>query len=221
MGQQVQTAAAGPGFPAYSVAERTADAGVHAASLVLGAIAATWLVRTQGPPLQHVGLTVYAAGMLTMLMASAAYNLAAPGRLKEELRRIDHAAIFAAIAGTYTPLLLTRLGGPAALVACAAVWLCAGAGALLKLVAPRRWERVGLGLCLALGWAWLPAAGPLAQLLQVRTAALMLAGMLLYTVGAGVHAVGRMPFHNALWHALVLAAAATHFGAIATELALL
>src|SRR5271167_3177712 len=46
---------------------------------------------------------LYSVCLLTMLGCSAAYNLASNARRPEFLRRLDHAAIFLMIAGTYTP----------------------------------------------------------------------------------------------------------------------
>jgi hemolysin III len=43
---------------------------------------------------------------------------------------------------------------------------------------------------------------------------MLLAGGILYTAGVAFHLWERLPYHNAIWHALVLAASACHFAAV-------
>lgn len=209
-------------FPTYRRDERAADAAVHAAGLLAVPFAGAWLLL--GLPdgagvWTTLAIGAYALGMAGMVAASAAYNLAPPGPGKERLRRLDHAMVFAAIAGTYTPLLALRLPDPAGAALCAAVWAVALAGIWLKLAAPRRRERLGLALYLGLGWVGLPALPWLAGALRPDTGWWVLAGGLLYTAGVGFHLAARLRFHNAAWHAFVLAAAACHWRAMWLEFA--
>ena len=106
-----------------------------------------------------VSVAIYGAGLLGMIGASALYNLAAPSRRKELLRRLDHAAIFLMIAGTYTPFTLVRMGGDWGLGIAIFVWLAAVAGIALKLLYPRRLEGLSILLYLAIGWAILVGSG--------------------------------------------------------------
>lgn len=211
------------GFPLYSLAERRADLAVHLLG-VAGALAGGgWLLL--GPGLaQEAGtqlaLLVYVLGLLGGLGASAAYNLAPIGRGKELLRRLDHAMIYLLIAASYTPFAFLRIAPPLGPGLGLGVWAAALAGVVLKLRFPRRWERLGLALYLAMGWALLPAIGPLVEAVEARTLWLLIGGGLVYTAGTLFHAWRRLPFHNAIWHALVLAAAALHFLAVALEIAL-
>lgn len=206
-------------FPDYRLAERAADCFVHAIGVASSVVAGVWLLTIA--PLADAGsrwpLAAYVAGVVGMLAASAAYNGFRPGPTKEWLRRIDHAVIFAAIAGTYTPLLALRAPAFIGDALCAAIWLAAAAGAGLKLLAPRRYERLGLACYLGLGWAGLPAGALLAETLKSETIGLIVIGGLIYTLGVGVHLLTQLRYHNALWHALVLAAAGCHFIAMLGE----
>ena len=71
---------------------------------------------------------VYCAGLVAMICASAAYNLAPHGPTRGVLRRLDHAAIFIMIAATYTPFAVNRLEPPYGPVVLAVVWLAATVG---------------------------------------------------------------------------------------------
>ncbi|MDE1148709.1 MAG: hemolysin III family protein [Azospirillaceae bacterium] len=193
---------------------------IHMAGLALALTAGFMLLSahslSEGWPSGALG--VYVACMVVMLAASAAYNLSAPGPAKAWLRRVDHAAIFAAIAGTYTPL-LARLPAPYAALLSAGVWALALAGITLKLAAPGRHERLGLLCYIGLGWIGLPVFPMLAAALRSTTPPLIGLGAVLYTVGAGVQLMTRLRYHNAVWHILVLLAAGCHFLAIQTEFA--
>lgn len=208
-------------FPDYGRGERAADAVVHAVGVASGFSAGAWLLAVA--PLSNAEargpLAVYIVGIVCMLAASATYNAFQAGPIKEWLRRIDHAVIFAAIAGTYTPLLILRMPKEIGVALCAVVWLAATAGAALKLMAPRRYERLGLACYLALGWVGLPAGALLAETLKPDTLRLIIIGGVIYTVGVGAHLLTRLRYHNALWHALVLAAAGCHFMAMFIEFA--
>ncbi|MFS2011302.1 hemolysin III family protein [Azospirillum sp. CT11-132] len=203
-------------FPVYSAAERRADAAVHAIGVTAGVAGFVWLLNAgvfSGAVPVHtaLALVIYGLGLVGMLTASAAYNLAPPGLGKALLRRIDHAMIFVMIAGTYTPFTLglgqgIGLGG--------AVWGGAAVGATLKLRFPGRFNRLGLALYLGLGWAVVTALEPLGTALSTPALWLLIAGGLVYTIGVVFHLMERMPYNNAVWHLLVLAAASCHFAAI-------
>jgi hemolysin III len=202
---------------AYRRSERTADAVVHAAGLSLGPLACLALALAA---LDRAGLrltlalVLYGAGLMAMLVFSAAYNLAAPGPLKAVLRRLDHAAIFTMIAGTYTPVMLLAIDRPWGTALLAAVWAGALCGAAVKLLRPAGLERVSVAAYLALGWAVIPAIGPVARALPALDLALLIAGGLLYSVGTVFHLWQRLPYHDAAWHGFVLGGAACHYAVI-------
>jgi hemolysin III len=191
--------------------------------LVAASIAVIWLFVQAWPVItteRIVTGSIYSFGLLGMLSASALYNLARAGRLKSIFRRLDHAMIFVMIAGTYTPLSITALAPHLGIPLCIAIWAVAAAGIVLTLARPNRYERLGLGLYLAMGWMVLPLVPALIGVLPAATMLLILAGALLYSFGAFVHTRHSLPFHNPLWHAMVLAAAALHLVALEQVIAL-
>ena len=133
--------------PSYRRGERIADRCVHYAGLVAGPVGAVVLVVAAAErerALTIVSVAIYGVGLLGMLGASALYNLAEPSRRKEWFRRLDHAAIFLMIAGSYTPFTLVRMGGGWGLGIAIFVWLVAVTGIALKLLYPRRLERLSI-----------------------------------------------------------------------------
>lgn len=204
-------------FPAYSRGERLADGCVHVAGLIAGVIAVTSLTAValhRGDAVSILALTLYGGGLLAMLGCSALYNMAGPSPRKEWFRRLDHAAIFVMIAGTYTPFALIELGDAPGWRLFALVWVTAAAGVAMKLFFPRRLERVSVALYLLFGWGILATSDTLLAALPAPAILLLAAGGLVYSVGVLFHLRRGWPYHNALWHALVLVAAACHYAAI-------
>ena len=196
--------------------ELIADRVVHVVGIGLGIAAAVVLVLVtaiDGGPGDLVPILIYAFGLLAMLGCSAAYNVFHTSMRRGWLRRFDHAAIFAMIAGTYTPF-TTRLAGSWAAGLTAAIWAIAAAGIVLKLWQPRRIETISIVLYLALGWIGLAALGPFLAALDGRTLALLALGGIVYTAGVVFHLWQRLPYQNAIWHGFVLVAASVHYVAV-------
>jgi len=200
--------------------ELLADVAVHALGLALGAagVAAMLVVVARSSAYgQMLPVAVYLAGLLAMLGCSALYSIWRSCRWRDWLRRLDHAAIFVMIAGTYTPLGL-RLPSGWALGLTAGVWTAALAGVAVKLFQPSRVEALSVALYLALGWVGVIAIEPLLASLDGTTLVLLLAGGVIYSVGVVFHLASRWPYARALWHSFVVVAAATHYAAITTLL---
>ena len=209
-------------FPRHTAAERRADAAVHALGLTLGAAGCAALAAVALPGadlLRLVAIGAYAAGLLAMLGCSALYNLTADGPRKRLFRRLDHAAIFLMIAGTYTPFALVAVGGGLGAGLLALVWTVAAGGTAVEMLGLGRHDGLSVAAYLLLGWSVLPALGPLSAALPPPGLALLVAGGVLYSAGVVFHLWARLPYHNAVWHGFVLAAAACHYAAVLRALA--
>ena len=210
-------------FPRYSADELRADAVVHVVGVTASLAAATALVAiaaSHGQALPIISLVVYGVGLVAVFALSAGYNLARRPGWKEALRRFDHAAIFVMIAGTYTPFAMVAIGGAWGLALLSVVWSVAVAGIALKLLLPRRLERTAIALYLAQGWTILAAVGPLIEAVSTPVMILLAVGGGLYTLGVVFHLSRRLPYHNAIWHGLVLTAAGCHYVAVLDAVAL-
>ena len=195
---------------------RRADAVVHILGVPLGVIAAAVLLgRAALAPdtgaLTWLSLLLYAATLVAMLVFSAAYNMTRAEHRIERLRAIDHATIFLLIAGTYTPFMLVAVGGAWGTGFTAFVWACALAGAALKILYPRRLERLSIALYLLLGWSVVMTLNTLIDSVAPGPLWLLLAGGVTYTAGVGVYVLKHVTYHKALWHLFVLIAAGLHY----------
>lgn len=207
---------ADPPFPSYTKLEHLADVCVHAVSLLFGAAATSLLLFGaigKRPASDIAGLIVYCVGLIGMFAASAAYNLVSRHDIKEILRRLDHAAIFVMIAGSYTPFALV-VGGITGHAMLAAVWAIAAVGVFGKLRFPRRLDKFSVLLYLGQGWIVLFALDSIMASLPSQALWLLIAGGIVYTLGIPFHLMDRMRFHNVIWHLFVLGGAACQFVAI-------
>jgi hemolysin III len=210
----------GPHYP--RPIERSADRWVHVVGLAGGALGGVTLLGLSlgfGRLGQAAAVGVYATCLVLMFLASAAYNLAS-ARRRPLLRRLDHAAIFLMIAGSYTPFTTQRLTGAWAWGMTLSVWVLALGAAAGKLFAPGLGKRVWILLYLALGWIAVVAIKPLLAGVSALAMILLLAGGLVYSLGVIVYLKKDLPFRRAIWHGFVTAAAATHFAAILTGVVL-
>jgi hemolysin III len=201
----------------YDRAELIADGIVHAVGITLGLVAATTLIvltAVYASALDILAVSVYVAGLLAMLVLSATYNLWPVSRAKWVLRRFDHSAIYLLIAATYTPFITGLKPSVFTTVLLVAVWCVAVVGMVMKLAWPGRFDRLAVGLYLALGWSGLMLYDRVASALPNVAVWLVLAGGALYSLGVIFHAWRRLRFQNVIWHCFVLLGAACHYTAV-------
>jgi hemolysin III len=201
----------------YDRAELIADGVVHAVGVCFGLIAATVLIvltAVYASPVDVAVVSVYVAGLLAMLVLSATYNLWPVSRAKWVLRRFDHSAIYLLIAATYTPFIMELKDSYFAIALLIGVWCVAIVGIVLKLVLPGRFDRVAVGLYLAMGWSGMMLYDAVVKALPAVALGFIVAGGVLYSLGVVFHAWQRLRFQNVIWHCFVLLGAACHYTAI-------
>jgi hemolysin III len=188
-----------------------------AAGVVLVTLAPTWPAR--------LAAAVYGVAGAALFGVSAAYHRSPPGsRRRGLLARLDHVSILLMIAGTYTPLVVLALRGWTRVSVLAVIWGVAVAGILGRLIWRTSWRPAPRWLItsvfIALGWV---AVFVLPQLLRGAGAlvlALILAGGIMYSLGAVVYARKRpdpsprwFGFHE-VFHAATILAYLTQYAAV-------
>jgi hemolysin III len=142
--------------------------------------------------------------------------LTRPSAARRVLRRLDEAAIFLMIAGSYTPFLIKLLESPYDLAVTAMVWSIAIIGVIGKLFITGLSDRFWCYVYVAFGWLAVILIGPAVTGLPMAVAFLTAAGGLVYSAGVLFFLKETLPFRRAIWHCFVLAGAALHFAAVAT-----
>jgi hemolysin III len=193
----------------------------HLAGAVLSVAALVvlvWLAISARDARQLVAFTIFGISQIALFTASALYHslpLSPAGVAR--LRRIDHMMVFVLIAGTYTPICLVALRGGWGWSLFGVVWGIALGGLIIK----TRWMHapkwLSTALYLAMGWAVIVAAPVLFDRLPIGAVSWLLAGGIIYSVGAVIYALKRPNLipgvfdAHALWHLFVLAGSACFF----------
>lgn len=204
-------------------AERDADWWVHAVGLafaVVGGLVLLGWSLWRGDFGQAAATSLYALCLIAMLSASAAYNLTRPSRARRLLRRLDEAAIFLLIAGSYTPFTTQRFEGAWSIGMTALVWSIAISGALGKIFLPRVSEKFWCGVYVAFGWLAVAAIQPMISGVPFSALVLLAVGGLVYTVGVLFFLNYALPFRRAVWHGFVVVGASVHYAAVMTGVVL-
>jgi hemolysin III len=199
--------------------EHAADLGVHLVGLlgaVIGGGVLFYWAAAKGGASVALATALYALCLMVMLACSAAYNLTRPSPARRMLRRLDEAAIFLMIAGSYTPFLVHLYEPPWSGLNIGLVWVIALAGAAGKLFAPQISDRAWCAIYIAFGWLAVALIGPFAPDMPLNVIVLLAAGGLVYTVGVLFYLSHALPFRRAIWHGFVLVGAGLHFAAVAT-----
>lgn len=197
---------------------------LHAVAAPLAVIGGLALILVADSPAMRVAVAVFVATSVALFATSATYHMGdwAAGT-KAWLRRADHSNIFLIIAGTYTPLSLLLLPPDQARTLLIIVWSGAIAGLLIGNFWPTAPRWVNAPIYLALGWAavfYLPGFSSAGSIIL----GLIVAGGLMYTIGAVVYAT-KWPqisqawfgFHE-MFHSFTIAGFTAHFAAVALAL---
>jgi len=157
-----------------------------AGAMVFALLSIILLQRGRGDFGRMASLSVFAFSSVLLLSLSGVYHLLSPGTAgREVLQRLDHAAIFVLIAGSFTPVHAILFRGAWRWGMLAGIWAAAITGLVLKTVffatLP---EWLGLLMYLGLGWMGVISALALGRRHGWRSVQLLVWGALAYTAGA-------------------------------------
>jgi hemolysin III len=179
------------------------------------------LIVGWGTPAKVVSLIIYGVSLIFLFSASATYHMVrVKDKALEIFRKIDHAAIYFLIAGTYTPFCINAFAGFWKWGILIIIWSLAliGIGVKVFIIRVPRW--LNAGIYLAMGWLCVGASGQLLAALPAWVLTWLIIGGVIYTLGAIVYITkifnfvpGVFGFHE-VWHIFVLLAAAAHFVAV-------
>jgi hemolysin III len=210
----VNTSTRGADRP-QTLGEEIANAVTHGLGFLLAVASMpilVWQANRQGSAIDVVAAAVFAGTMMLLYGVSALYHALPAGAAKRWFQRLDHAAIYLFIAGSYTPFTLGVLGGPWGFSLFGVVWAAAAFGVAVKLLNRLRHPWVSTGLYLAMGWVAVVAVQPMLERMPAAGLAWLVAGGLSYTLGAVVFLLdNRVRYAHAVWHLFVLGGSVCHF----------
>ncbi|HET7144816.1 MAG TPA: hemolysin III family protein [Anaerolineales bacterium] len=179
------------------------------------------LIVGWGAPAKVASLIIYGTSLIFLFSASATYHMV---KVKDKVlvtfRKIDHAAIYFLIAGTYTPFCINAFTGFWKWGMLIIIWSLAIIGIGFKVIFIRAPRWLNTVIYLLMGWLCVGASGQLLAALPVWVLAWLIIGGIIYTLGAIIYITkifdfvpGVFGFHE-VWHIFVLLAAAAHYIAV-------
>ena len=181
----------------------TVSHGVGALLAAAGAVPLVIKAALSGSAQAVVGVSLYAASLILLYVASTVYHGVTAPTAKRRLQVLDHCSIFLLILGTYIPLALLTLGGQLGWILIGINSLLAVVGIALKIIDLNRFNKVSLVLYAAMGWLVFPAVRTVTQVLPAAGFLLLLSGGIAYTLGIAFYTSKRHYMHF-VFHIFVL-----------------
>ncbi|MEP0803937.1 MAG: hemolysin III family protein [Chloroflexota bacterium] len=190
------------------------------AALALAGLIALLIVGWDTPA-KVISLAIYGISLIAMFSASATYHMVrVKDRALEIFRKIDHSAIYLLIAGTYTPFCVNAFEGFWKWGMLSIIWSLALIGIVVKVFYIRAPRWLNAGIYILMGWLAVGASGQMLTALPAWVFGWLIAGGVIYTLGAIVYITkifnfkpGVFGFHE-MWHIFVLLAALAHYVAV-------
>lgn len=198
-----------------TLGEELANALSHGLGCLLAVASLPILVHhaaTTGSAANVVAASVFAGTAILLYLVSTLYHALPAGAAKRFFNRLDHAAIYLFIAGSYMPFLLGVLDGAWGWSLFGVVWGAAALGVVAKLLDRLKHPLWSTGLYVAMGWVALIAAVPLFERMSAAGLLWLVAGGLSYTAGAVVFLLdSKLRYAHFVWHLFVLGGSTCHF----------
>ena len=201
--------------PKYTLGEEIMSAVVHGIGALLSLVALIICVAVSAGHNSTVGMissVIYGVTLIILYMMSTMYHSLAVNNAKRVFRIIDHCSIFLLIAGTYTPFTLVALEYPLGITLFFIIWSVAILGIVLNAINLKKYKVISIIGYLILGWIIIFCYNPLKEVVDFSGILLLIAGGIVYTIGAIFYGVGKkIKYFHPIFHMFVLAASILHF----------
>lgn len=206
-------------LPKYNLAEELINSISHGIGALLGIAALVLTIifsAINNNPIGVISSIIYGITMITMYTISCIYHALSPKlKAKKIFRILDHCNIYVYIAGCYTPFCLSLIGGLEGWIIFGIVWICALIGIVINLINLEKNKKLSIILYLVMGWIILFSYNSLKANLKTPGLILLLAGGIVYSVGAILYLIGsKKRYFHSLFHFFVLAGTILQFFSI-------
>ena len=205
-------------LPDYTKGEEIFNMVTH---IVGGALGIAYLVlcviyaATHSDPYAVVSSAIYGASVVVLFSVSSIYHGLHPSKGKKVMQVLDHCVIYFMIAGTYTPITLCALreNSPAlGWTVFGVVWGMSAFAALLNAIDLKKYKVFSIISYLAIGWCVVFTVKPVYESIGVEGFLWLLAGGVLYTVGAVLYMLGhKKRYIHSVFHIFIDLASICHF----------
>ncbi|MCX7747577.1 MAG: hemolysin III family protein [Clostridia bacterium] len=167
---------------------------------------------THGTITDVIGVTIFCISIFLMFLMSTLYHAMQPDtKHKSVMHILDHIFIYVAIAGSYTPIAISIIGGWQSLVILLIQWIMVLCGILYKSISRRSMPKVSLVIYLVMGWTLIIFMPLFIKKANPLLFWLILAGGMFYSIGAIFYARKGFKYFHMVWHIFVFLGALTHF----------
>lgn len=183
-------------------------AGLSIAALVLCVVKAAG----SGSAMEVVSAALYGSMLFILYMMSTMYHALKRNNAKRVFRVFDHCTIFLLIAGTYIPIVLVNIGGVVGWVYFGIIVGASIVGIVFNAINVEKYQKISLFCYIFMGWVIVFGFKALAESMDRNGIILLVAGGLVYTLGAVLYRIGdsRRYFHS-IWHFFVMGGSILHF----------
>lgn len=200
-----------------TLGEEIANSITHGIGALLSIAALVILIvvaANNGTAWHVVSFAIFGATMVFLYASSTLYHSFTHKKAKNVFQRFDHAAIFALIAGTYTPFLLTTIRGPLGWTFFGIIWAAAITGIVFRSIYLHRFRKLMVVVYLIMGWMFVFMINPIIANLPSTSLIFLLVGGLSYTIGVIFYSWRSLPYGHGIWHLFVLGGTISHFFAV-------
>lgn len=204
-------------FP-YSLGEDIGNAVTHCVGsfIALGLlIDLAWLAGRYGNWLDGLAFIFYGITMLFMFVMSTVYHSMTNHIARSVLKRLDHAAIFVLILGSYTPYVFSLLNTTRAYIMYAILFILTVVGVVFKAIYAGRFKRIGTLIYVLMGWASLVLLPEIIGRLNIIGICFLFGSGIIYTLGALFYAFSKFRYSHMVWHIFVILAVISMYISIA------
>lgn len=189
--------------------------GVMALILLFALPASAIYTYDKGGTLLAVGVSVFIISLFFMFLVSTIYHCMPYNTdHKYVFRKLDHICIYFAIAGSYTPIALTLIGGWQGYTILVIEWGAVFGGILLKSISSRSFPKLSMTIYMIMGWTAILFLPSLLEKASPLFLSLIVGGGVMYTIGAFFYSKPHKRFFHSIWHLCINLASILHFIAI-------
>ena len=200
-------------IPKYTLGEELVNSISHGCGAGLAIAALVLLIIKANSAIGVVTGVIYASIMIILYIVSCIYHALSPKiKGKKVFRVLDHCNVLLMVAGTYTPICLSMLGGSLGWTVFGIVWGITILAIVLNCIDIEKYKKICLACNLLLGWAALLIIKPLIDSCPVNGLLLLISGGVVYSIGAILYGIGKKKkYVHSLFHFFVIGASVLHF----------
>ncbi len=203
------------GLPLYTLGEELVNSISHGLGAAFGIVALILCVvfsAKAGDAWKVVSSAIYGTSMIILYSISTIYHALGINKAKKVFRTLDHCSIYFLIAGTYTPYTLVAMRETVGFYIFAVVWAAAALGITFSAINVHKFRKLSMIIYIAMGWAIVFSARDLVAAVPKTGVILLLAGGIMYTVGAVLYGIGKKKkYMHSVFHFLALGGSILHF----------